>query len=193
MSESWRTLPMTAGGWDVVYADPPWKFVTYGPKGRGRCPDGDVGRFHYETMSLDEIKALPIHDITSDRSVLYLWATSPMLPQALEVMRAWCFDYKSSFAWIKHRIGTGYWARNRHEMLLVGVTWHPAKSPCPPRGMAVDSVIDEPAREHSRKPERAYEIIERYHPTAKKLELFARHARPGWTAWGNEAPMQEAA
>lgn len=185
-----KALPTTPGGWSVVYADPPWRFATYGPKGRGRCPDGDIGAFHYETMDLADIAGLPVNEIIADNSVLYLWSTAPMLLEALCVLQAWKFTYKSQFVWTKHKIGTGYWARNRHELLLIGTR---GSKVCPPRGMAVDSVIDEPAREHSRKPDRAYEIVERYHPNAKKLELFARHVRDGWVSWGNEAPMQEAA
>ena len=79
------------------------------------------GRNHYPTMSLEEIKALDVAAIAADDCVLFLWATAPMLPQALEVMAAWGFAYETQFVWVKDRVGTGYWFRNRHELLLVGV------------------------------------------------------------------------
>jgi hypothetical protein len=103
-------------------------------------------------------------------------------------MAAWGFAYKSNFAWIKERIGTGYWARNRHEHLLVGAR---GSGICPRfRAIApVDSVIEGQQREHSRKPDRAAEIIETYHPGVSKLELFARTSRPGWDAWGDQVGL----
>lgn len=172
------TEPLPPGPFDVVYADPPWRFKTYSAKGKGRSAEK-----HYECMGVDDIIALDIESVAADNCVLYLWTTAPMLNIALKVMYEWGFDYKSCSVWVKDRIGTGYWFRNRHELLLVGSR---GSGVAPKRGLAVDSVISGQQREHSRKPDRAREIIERYHPEARKLELFARTQAPGWTAWGNE-------
>jgi N6-adenosine-specific RNA methylase IME4 len=110
-----------------------------------------------------------------------------MLPQALEVMAAWGFAYKSSFAWAKNRMGTGFWNRNKHELLLIGTRGH---VPAPAMGTQAASLIEAPVGRHSEKPAVFYEIIERYFPTLPKIELHARGlvARPGWDAWGLEAP-----
>jgi N6-adenosine-specific RNA methylase IME4 len=112
-----------------------------------------------------------------------LWSVAPNLPEALQVMDSWGFEYATSMVWVKHAIGTGYWVRNRHELLLIGTRGdmpHPSPSARP------DSVIEAPRREHSRKPDEAYELIERMFPSLPKIELFARQARPGWDAWGKK-------
>jgi N6-adenosine-specific RNA methylase IME4 len=165
-------------GYRVILADPPWTFTTYSDKGKGRSAEN-----HYTCMGLPEIKALPVSSWAAKDSVLYLWTTAPHLENALEVLRAWGFRYVSNFVWTKDRIGTGYWARNRHEHLLIGSR---GSKVCPARGLAVDSVIEGQQREHSRKPDRAREIIEAYHPACRRLELFARQDRPGWHVWGDE-------
>lgn len=170
--------PLPAGPWGVIYADPPWTFETYSAKGKGRSAEQ-----HYECMALADIRTMPVGQIAAKDSVLYLWATVPMLPQALDVMGAWGFSYKSGFVWVKDSIGMGFWARNRHELLLIGSR---GSRVCPARGIAVDSVIEGQQRVHSQKPDRARDIIELYHQDARKLELFARTSAPGWTAWGNE-------
>ena len=166
--------------YDVVYADPPWSFRTYSFRGKGRSPEA-----HYDCMSAAEIESLPVGDWAARAAVLYLWCTVPHLAQGLDVVRAWGFDYKSSFVWVKDRIGTGYWCRNRHELLLIGAR---GAKVCPRyRGIpAEDSVIAGQQRAHSQKPDRAREIIERYHPDAVRLEMFARARTPGWDVWGLE-------
>ena len=119
-------------------------------------------------------------------SVMFLWATVPMLMRAGEVLEAWGFPYKSNFTWNKDRVGTGYWSRNKHEHLLVGTR---GKIPAPAPGTQWPSVIDAPVGRHSEKPVIFYELIESYYPTLPKIELFARAARPGWSCWGLEAPQ----
>jgi N6-adenosine-specific RNA methylase IME4 len=137
---------------------------------------------HYPTLTLKEICAL--RPPAASSAVLFLWATVPMLPQALEVMHAWGFRYKSHFVWIKHRNGTGYWNRNRHELLLVGTR---GRIPAPAPGTQWSSAIAAQAGRHSAKPPLYREIIETLFPTLPKLELFARgKPAPGWEAWGNE-------
>ena len=141
-------------------------------------------------MALDAIKALDIASIAADDCVLFLWATMPLLPEALGVMAAWSFAYKTGFVWTKDRVGMGYWVRSQHELLLIGTHGAP---PAPAMGTQAMSLIEAPVREHSRKPDQAYEIIESYFPTLPKIELFARGARPGWDRWGAEAPEAKAA
>jgi N6-adenosine-specific RNA methylase IME4 len=170
--------PIPAGPWDVIVADPPWRFASNSDARPGRN-----ARRHYPTMTTDEIAAMPVAGLASPRALLLLWATSPMLPQALEVMAAWRFRYVSQVVWVKHRIGTGYWVRNRHELLLIG---RRPGTPCP-RPLFTDSVYVAPTREHSRKPDGLFPLIDAAMPADfRRIELFARVERPGWTAWGND-------
>lgn len=169
-------LPNTKFG--VILADPPWRFEPYSrDSGMDRAADN-----HYPTMDLDAIKALDVP--AADDCALFLWATAPMLPEALAVMAAWGFTYKSQIIWNKDRIGTGYWARNKHELLLIGTR---GDVPAPAPGTQPASVIDAPVSAHSAKPLEFHEIIERIYPTLPKLEMFARTARLGWQSWGAEA------
>lgn len=169
----------------VIYADPEWRFEVYSrDTGMDRAADN-----HYPTSVTDEICKRPVAEIAADDCVLFLWATVPMLPDALRVMAAWSFDYKSHEVWRKDRLGTGFWFRNVHELLLVGTR---GNIPAPAMGTQFESVIDAPAGKHSVKPDVFYEIIESYFPTLPKIELNARRTRPNWDAWGLEAPMDAA-
>jgi N6-adenosine-specific RNA methylase IME4 len=105
------------------------------------------------------------------------------LPEALQVIATWGFEYKTHAVWVKDWIGVGFWLRNQHEILLVAAR---GDMPIPPPARRSSSVIVAPRREHSRKPDEAYELIERMYPEVPKIELFARNARTGWAAWGNE-------
>jgi N6-adenosine-specific RNA methylase IME4 len=161
----------------VLYADPPWKFHLYGPD------TARVAERHYPTMTTERICALPVPSLATPDAVLFMWAPAPLLNDALNVMAAWGFEYITNMVWVKDKIGVGHWVRNQHELLLIGrrgefPTPEPANRPC--------SVIEAPRREHSRKPDEAYEMIERMYPELAKIELFARGARAGWAAWGNE-------
>lgn len=170
----------------VILADPEWRFETYSREtGMDRAADN-----HYPTSVTDDICARPVGDIAADDCVLFLWATVPMLPDALRVMEAWRFGYKSHFIWNKDKVGTGYWNRNKHELLLVGTR---GNIPAPAMGEQAHSVIDSPVRQHSEKPAAFYALIEAYFPNLPKIELNARRARAGWERWGNEAPDSEAA
>ena len=178
-----RALPQARFG--VILADPEWRFeVRSRDTGLDRAADN-----HYPTSASDVIMARPVAAIAADDAVLFLWATVPMLPDALAVMKAWGFAYKSHFAWVKGTFGTGYWNRNRHELLLVGSR---GNVPAPAMGTQWDSVIEAHGGVHSQKPEQAYELIEAYFPTLPKIELNARAARVGWAAWGLEAPQESA-
>jgi N6-adenosine-specific RNA methylase IME4 len=173
-----RALPDRRYG--VIYADPEWRFEPWSRvTGMDRAADN-----HYPTSVLDTIKARNVPAIAARDCVLFLWATVPMLPHALAVMAWWGFEYRSHFVWSKNRIGTGFWNRNKHELLLVGVR---GNIPAPAHGTQWPSVIDAPRGTHSAKPEIFLELIEDYFPTLPKIELNRRGApRPGWDAWGNE-------
>ena len=167
----------------VIYADPEWRFEVYSrDTGMDRAADN-----HYPTSGTDAICARPVGDIAADDCVLFLWATVPMLPDALKVMAAWGFDYKSHCIWTKDKLGTGYWFRNAHELLLVGTR---GKIPAPAMGTQWASTVEAAVGKHSAKPDRFYELIEEYFPTLPKIELNARNARPGWDSWGYEAPAE---
>lgn len=165
----------------VIYADPEWRFEPYSREtGMDRAADN-----HYPTSATEAICARPVGEIAADDCVLFLWATVPMLPDALKVIAAWRFEYKSHAVWIKDRIGTGYWFRNAHELLLVGTR---GNIPAPALGTQWPSAVEAAVGKHSAKPDRFYELIEEYFPNLPKIELNARRARAGWDAWGNEAP-----
>jgi N6-adenosine-specific RNA methylase IME4 len=165
----------------VILADPEWRFEVYSREtGLSRAAD-----HHYQTSVLDDIKLRNVPGIAAKNCVLFLWATAPMLPQALEVMEVWGFKYKSHFVWAKDKLGTGYWNRNMHELLLVGTR---GKIPAPAPGKQWSSTIMSPRLRHSVKPDLFYIMIEEYFPTLPKIELNARRARAGWDRWGDEAP-----
>ena len=174
-----RALPR--GRFELVYADPPWQLGN---------PDSDYApEQYYPTLPLDQIAQLTTP--AADDALLYLWAVNSHLPDALQVMAAWGFEYRSCEVWVKPSIGMGVWTRNRHEHLLIGRkgTASPA-----PRKRLLDSVIEAPRGRHSEKPACVYERLEHLYPRRSKLELFARgRPRPGWTAWGNQVEQDEAA
>jgi N6-adenosine-specific RNA methylase IME4 len=168
--------------YSVILADPPWHFEVYNE-------DSGVERAaanHYPTMSLSEICELPIADLATPDAVVFLWTTAPHLHEAFEVLDAWGFEYVSNVVWLKDKIGLGYWVRNQHELLLIA---RRGDMPTPAPACRPPSVIQAPAREHSRKPDESYALIEQMFPTLPRIELFARSTRPGWAAWGNELPI----
>jgi N6-adenosine-specific RNA methylase IME4/ParB-like chromosome segregation protein Spo0J len=160
----------------VIYADPPWKFEVFSANGMDRSADN-----HYPTMSLDDIKDLKV-PATAD-AVCFLWATVPILPEALKVLEAWGFTYKSHAVWVKDRAGTGYWFRNTHELLLVGTK---GNIPAPAMGTQRPSAIEGSVAKHSAKPAVFADMIEELFPNLPKVELFCRSPRKGWDAHGNE-------
>jgi N6-adenosine-specific RNA methylase IME4 len=167
--------PLPVGPFGLIYADPPWQF---GGADSAKAPEN-----HYPTMAADAIKQMRPH--AAEDAVLFLWAVNALLPLAQEVMEAWGFTYRTHLVWVKPSIGLGHWARNQHELLLFGTRGN-ARAPEPED--RPPSVIHANRRRHSEKPEIFYELIERAYPQLTKLEMFARRARPGWAAWGNEAP-----
>jgi N6-adenosine-specific RNA methylase IME4 len=171
----------------VIVADPEWRFEPWSrTTGMDRAADN-----HYPTSCIEDIALRDVESIAADDCVLFLWATVPMMPQAVMVMGAWGFDYRSQFVWVKDKIGTGYWNRNQHELLLIGVR---GKPPAPAPGTRESTVINAPVGAHSAKPEIVLEYIEGWYPTLPKIELNRRGpARVGWSAWGNETQQTEAA
>jgi N6-adenosine-specific RNA methylase IME4/ParB-like chromosome segregation protein Spo0J len=166
----------------VLYADPPWHFEVYNEEsGIGRAAAN-----HYSTMSLDAICALPIPSLASPDAALFMWTTLPHLRESFQVLDAWGFQYKTTVVWVKDKIGLGYFVRNQHELLLVATR---GDMPSPSPANRPPSVISAPRRDHSRKPDETYALIERMYPELPKIELFARQARDGWACWGNEAPV----
>jgi N6-adenosine-specific RNA methylase IME4 len=161
----------------IIYADPPWRYEH--AESRTREIENQ-----YPTMELEAICALPVHEVTTDDAVLFLWATSPKLAEAMHVIEAWGFTYRTCMVWDKERIGMGYYARQQHELLLIATKGQP---PAPAPEARPPSVIRAPRGEHSAKPERFYEIIEGMYGPLPKLELFCRSPRSGWKVWGNQS------
>jgi N6-adenosine-specific RNA methylase IME4 len=161
--------------YDVIYADPPWPYRNEGNRG--------AAKNHYPTMSDEEIYALDIP--AADDAVLFLWATVPKLPEAINTVKAWGFEYKSGFVWDKILHGVGFWARGQHELLLVAKR---GDMKPPVEENRFRSVIRTPRTRHSSKPARVYAMIEKMYPGLRYLELFARERREGWDAWGNQVP-----
>lgn len=165
----------------VILGDPEWPFDVWSPlTGMDRSPDN-----HYPTSPIEVIAARPVQEITADNCALLLWTTAPHLESGLLVLNRWGFRYRTHWIGHKDRLGTGYWNRNKHEVLLLGIR---GDVPAPAMGTQFESVLPFPVREHSRKPDFAHEIAERYWPSLPKIELNAREARPGWDVWGAEAP-----
>jgi N6-adenosine-specific RNA methylase IME4 len=163
----------------VLSADPPWHFEVYNEESGVERAAGN----YYPTMSLDEICALPVLSLAAPDAILFMWTTAPHLQESFQVLAAWGFEYKTNSVWVKDKIGLGYFVRNQHELLLVATR---GDMPSPSPANRPPSVISAPRREHSRKPDEAYALIEAMYPALPKLELFARQRRPGWDVWGNE-------
>lgn len=170
-------LGQIAERYPVIYADPPWRYEYIETESRAI-------ENQYPTMTLDEIKALDLDAIALDDCVLFMWATSPKLAEAFEVLRAWGFEYRTCAVWDKQKIGMGYYFRQQHELLLVAVRGQPM-TPAPANRPS--SVLSFPRGEHSAKPVEVYELIEAMYPELPKLEMFCRSPREGWGAWGNQA------
>ena len=177
----------------VILADPPWRFKNYSEKGEGRNATS-----HYDCLSLDEIKALPVGDFAAKDCVLFLWATDPLLPAALDLISAWGFTYKTvGFYWAKTNraadmfglterdffCGLGYWTRANVEQCLLATRGTPQR-----HAKDVRRLIISPRREHSRKPDSIYDRIERL-VDGPYLDMFSREKRPNWDSWGNQTSL----
>ncbi len=171
----------------TILADPPWQF-----KNRtGKVAPEHKRLARYATLSLDDIKALPVSECASETAHLYLWVPNALLPDGIAVMNSWGFEYKSNLVWHKIRKdggpdgrGVGFYFRNVTELILFGVRGKNARTLTPGRRQV--NFLATRKREHSRKPDEQYTLIENCSP-GPFLELFARGKRPGWTTWGNQA------
>lgn len=161
----------------VIYADPPWSYGNKLVDGYGAAEN------HYPTMSIDELCALPVAEMLDENAVLFLWTTSPLLEESFAVVRAWGFQYKSSFIWDKIRHNMGHYNSVRHELLLVCT-----RGSCTPDVPKLfDSVVSvERTAKHSEKPEIFREMIDTLYASGRKLELFSRKTVSGWDTWGNQ-------
>ena len=199
------------GGFGLIMADPAWRYDMRSEKGYGKAPEA-----HYQTMPTEEIAAMPVEVLAAPDCLLWLWAVNPKLPDALAVMAAWGFTFKTAGTWVKRTtrgkdaFGTGYVLRSSNEPFLLGTRGAPrttkaTRSTIPTYDDGFHSLAeggDWPAgsitiegklREHSRKPDAAYQAAEGLMPEARRLELFSRQARSGWTVWGNETAKFEVA
>ncbi len=191
-----RAVPPLWPGYSVIVADPPWRFHNWSEKGRKKAASQ-----HYETMKLDDIKALPVGQIAEWDCLLLLWTCGWAMAtgQAHEVARAWGFEPTTELVWRKltangrRRMGPGYWARTLHEPVLLCTKGKPNLG-LDRRGRAIrikafPSVFDGVAREHSRKPDEFYELVRAHTPGLRRIELFSRESRQGFDAWGDQLRM----
>ena len=181
-------IRFTAGRrFGAILADPPWRFLNR----TGKIAPEHRRLSRYGTMSVDDIAALPVQAIAAETAHLYLWVPNALLPQGLRVMEAWGFTYKGNIVWHKVRKdggpdgrGVGFYFRNVTELLLFGTRGRNARTLDPGRSQV--NVMRTRKREHSRKPDEQYKIIEAC-SWGPRLEMFSRGKRPGWTVWGNQA------
>jgi N6-adenosine-specific RNA methylase IME4 len=182
------------GPFATILADPPWSFLTYGKK---RTTPHRGADDHYSTMTAEDLRALDVGGVAMKDAALLMWVVDSHLDEAIELGRAWGFEFKTvAFVWLKcteasrqmtfsgrdvtYRIGMGYWTRKQAELCLLFTRGKPRRV-----GKGVRQVIEAPRRQHSRKPDETYQRVEAL-LGGPYLELFARQAQPGWSAWGNQ-------
>ena len=180
---TWPFGTLTPLKYRAILADPPWLYRLRSKKGEAKAPQA-----HYGCMDLDAIQALPVGHLAAPDCILMMWATAPMLPQAIATLEAWGFRFVTAGAWakqsstgLKWAFGTGYLLRSAAEFWLVGMIGSPRID-----DRAIRNLIVAPVREHSRKPDCQYQLVERLTP-GPYCELFARSRRPDWESWGKEA------
>lgn len=169
--------------YNIIYADPPWKHDAW-------AAGNKAPNLHYPTMTTEEISALPISELADNDCALFLWATYPHLPEALQVIKAWGFDYSTAaFVWVKKNktadtpfFGCGAWTRANSEICLLATRGHVQRLDA-----SISQIIEAPIEEHSKKPDIVRELIERLVGKLPRIELFCRHPAVGWDIWGNEA------
>lgn len=175
---------MTEKKYSIIYADPPWHYQVYSQKGAGRSAES-----HYPTMTIEEIRTLPVGELAAKNCALFLWVTFPMLWEAFSVIEAWGFTYKTiAFVWIKQNKktpslfwGMGYWTRANAELCILATKGSPRR-----QSAKVHQVIVSPVETHSKKPDITRDKIIELLGNLPRVELFARQATEGWDVWGNE-------
>ena len=178
-------IPLPDKKYSIIYADPPWSYQNRGTRA--------AASKHYDTMTIEDIKRMGVGaaggGIANEDCVLFMWATFPMLREALDVIEAWGFTYKSvAFVWLKKNrksegwfYGLGFWTRGNAEVCLLATRGHPKR-----QAANVHQFIIAPIQEHSRKPDEARDKIVALMGDVPRVELFARQSPPGWDVWGNE-------
>ncbi len=183
----WPFGDLVPGGYDFVWADPPWAYEMRGASGYAKSPQA-----HYACVDIEDLKRLPVAKLAKPDSLLWLWTTWPHLAsgQALALVKAWGFTGKTGFPWVKETVngklafGTGYVLRSCTEPVIIAARGQPALD----REFTgrTRAIIQAAVREHSRKPESAYRIAEQIMPQARRVDLFGRERRSGWDLFGNE-------
>lgn len=171
----------TIQNYQVIYADPPWDYQ--------QCRLSGSAKKHYPTMRIEELCALPVADIADRDCALFLWATFPQLPEALRLIKAWGFVYKTvAFVWLKQNrkaltwfYGLGFWTRSNAEICLLATKGHPKR-----QSAGIHQLVISPVERHSKKPDEVREKIVELMGDVPRIELFARQQTPGWDVWGNE-------
>ena len=167
--------------YQVIYADPPWDYQ--------QCRLSGSAKKHYPTMRIEELCALPVAEIADRDCALFLWATFPQLPEALRLIQAWGFVYKTvAFVWLKQNrkaltwfYGLGFWTRSNAEICLLATKGHPKR-----QSAGIHQLVISPVERHSKKPDEVREKIVELMGDVPRIELFARQQTPGWDVWGNE-------
>lgn len=179
---SWQFGALTPFRYGAILADPPWRFDNYSEKGEAKNPLA-----HYRCSSVDEIAELHVNHLAAPDCALFMWATAPMLPQALWLLERWGFTFKTMGAWAKQSstgekwaFGTGYVFRSALEPFIVGTIGSPRVC-----SRSIRNLIVAPVREHSRKPDEMHRNVEALY-RGPYAELFARESRPGWETWGDQ-------
>lgn len=170
--------------YSIIYADPPWKYKVYSPKGLGRSAES-----HYPTMDTEAICSLPVQELAEKDCALFLWVTLPCLLDGLSVLKAWGFTYKTiAFVWVKQNRKSdslfwrmGHWTRSNCEFCILATKGHPKRV-----SAGVHQVIMSHIEEHSKKPQEARDRIVLLMGDVSRIELFARQKTDGWDVWGNE-------
>ena len=184
--------PLPQKKFDIIYADPPWDYngkMQFDKTGKG-VAEIDLSKkifissaaFKYPTLKLDELMSIPVADIARDNCLLFMWTSSPHLVQAIELGKAWGFEYRTvAFVWDKLNHNPGQYTLSNCELCLV---FKRGKIPRPRGARNVQQLVRAPRGEHSEKPIAVAQAIERMFPTQDRIELFARRQLRGWSAWG---------
>ncbi|WP_370677600.1 MT-A70 family methyltransferase [Pleomorphomonas sp. PLEO] len=186
MSTNWPFGDLPYFGFDIGWIDFPWAFDLWSETGNEKSPQA-----YYDTMTVDEACDMPIGQLFAKDSIALIWMTHPMLDRQMKVISAWGMRFVTSGVWVKRNsytgnlaFGPGYWLRCASEPFVLATMGSPEI-----KSRSIRTVIEGPARGHSVKPEQAYAVAERMCPDGRRLDLFSRKTRPGWTSWGNQSGL----